>query len=73
MHTIRLDIKDSVFDKVMFLLNSLPKNEVVLKVETSDAEFRSEESLVDFFRNSPLKGELELERDHEYYTPRTAF
>lgn len=28
MHSIRLDIKDSVFDKVIYFLNNLPKNDV---------------------------------------------
>jgi len=28
MHSIRLDIEDSVFDKVIYFLNNLPKNEV---------------------------------------------
>lgn len=28
MHSIRLDIEDSVFDKVLYFLNNLPTNEV---------------------------------------------
>jgi len=28
MHSIRIDIKDSVFDKVIYFLKSLPVNEV---------------------------------------------
>ena len=28
MHTIKLTIKDSVFDKVIYFLNNLPKDEV---------------------------------------------
>jgi len=27
MHSIRLNIQDSVFDKVIYFLNNLPKNE----------------------------------------------
>jgi len=27
MHTLKLEINDSIFDKVMFFLNNLPKNE----------------------------------------------
>ena len=34
MHSIRLDIQDSVFDKVIYFLNNLPKNEV--KIITED-------------------------------------
>ncbi len=54
MHTIRLDVKDSVFDKVMFLLRSLPKNEVQLKVEKKGATQDDKDNIVDFFQNSPL-------------------
>ncbi|PHR58376.1 MAG: hypothetical protein COA44_02705 [Arcobacter sp.] len=28
MHSIRLDIQDNVFDKVIYFLNNLPKNDV---------------------------------------------
>jgi hypothetical protein len=28
VHSIRLDIQDSVFDKVIYFLNNLPSNEV---------------------------------------------
>jgi len=35
MHSIRLDIQDNVFDKVIYFLNNLPKNEV--KIITEDA------------------------------------
>jgi hypothetical protein len=35
MHSIRLDIQDSVFDKVIYFLNTLPKNKVVIKEETN--------------------------------------
>ena len=28
MHTIKLTIKDSVFDKIIYFLNNLPKDEV---------------------------------------------
>lgn len=30
MHSIKLNIQDSIFDKVIFFLNNLPKNEVVI-------------------------------------------
>jgi hypothetical protein len=30
MHSIRLDIQDSVFDKVLYFLQNLPKNEVLI-------------------------------------------
>jgi len=30
MHSVRLNIEDSVFDKVIYFLNNLPKNEVTI-------------------------------------------
>lgn len=35
MHTLKLEVNDSVFDKVMFFLNNLPKNDVKLTVEST--------------------------------------
>lgn len=33
MKTVRLDISDNVYDKVMFFLTNLPQNEVHLNIE----------------------------------------
>jgi len=33
MKTIRLDVDDSIFDKVMYFLNHLPKKDVRLNIE----------------------------------------
>lgn len=33
MKTIRLDVEDNIFDKVMFFLNNLPKNDIRLEIE----------------------------------------
>jgi hypothetical protein len=35
MHTLKLEVNDTIFDKVMFFLNNLPKNDVKLTVENS--------------------------------------
>ena len=37
MHTVKLNIQDNVFDKVIYFLQNLPKNEVEI-VENSVAE-----------------------------------
>ncbi len=34
MHTIKLNIQDSVFDKVIYFLNNLPANEVEIVEDT---------------------------------------
>ncbi len=35
MKTIRIDVKDSIFDNVMYFLNNLPKKDVRLNVENT--------------------------------------
>ena len=30
MHTLKLNIKDNVFDKVVYFLNNLPKDDVII-------------------------------------------
>ncbi|RKY52294.1 MAG: hypothetical protein DRP93_08370 [Candidatus Neomarinimicrobiota bacterium] len=35
MQTVRLDISSDIFDKVMFLLENLPKSKVRLKIENN--------------------------------------
>ena len=34
MHTIKLNIQDNVFDKVIYFLNNLPSNEVEIVEDT---------------------------------------
>jgi len=38
MHSIRLDIKDSVFDKVIYFLSNLPVNEVKIIEDTENVQ-----------------------------------
>jgi hypothetical protein len=35
MHTLKLEVNDTVFDKVMTFLNNLPKNDVKLTIENT--------------------------------------
>lgn len=53
MHTLRLKVQDNVFDKIMYFLQNLPKNEVevieekaVSKVETDFIAFLSSNPIV---------------------------
>lgn len=43
MHTLRLKVHDNVFDKIMYFLQNLPKNEVEVieekVVQKTDADF----------------------------------
>ena len=69
MHTIKIDVSDTIYDNVMFFLNNLPKKDIKLypkKVE------KKEDALTNFFQSSPLQG-LSLERETEVYQDRVSF
>jgi len=70
MQTIRLDISSDIFDKVMFILENLPKNKVKFSLENKENIHQPKKNdLVDFFQNSPLVGTLSLDRDIEMVNP----
>jgi len=72
--TIRLDISSDIFDKVMFILENLPKNKVKFSLEKRKEESQDKENnLVEFFQNSPLVDAVSLERDQEVYQGRIEF
>jgi len=68
MHTIRIDVSDVIYDKVMFFLQNLPQVDIKLH-DKKIPDHRN--SLVDFFANSPLK-DVPLERDTETYHGRVS-
>jgi len=72
MYTIKLDVNDTIYDKVMFFLKNIPvKNLEVKKVD--DTKAQKKDSIVSFFQSSPLMGELHLERDAEIYHEKVSF
>ena len=72
MYTIKIDVNDTVYDKVMLFLKKIPiKNIVVEKKDQRTSN--SKENIVNFFQSSPLVDEIVLERDREAYTNRVAF
>ena len=75
MQTIRLDIANDMYDKVVRFIENLPKNKVKLYVKKDDktTDVKKENSLVSFFRNSPLTEEVLLKRDEEVYKTRVEF
>ena len=76
MHTIRLDISNDIYDKVIAFIEKLPKNKIKLQIETKEDKTTPDNnagSLVDFFRSSPLVGEVSLEREEEVYKARVEF
>ncbi len=72
MYTIKLDVNDSIYDKVMFFLKNIPvKNLEVKKVDDTQVEKKSD--IVSFFQSSPLKGNILLERENEIYNEKVTF
>ena len=72
MYTIKLDINDSIYYKVMFFLNNIPvKNLEVKKV--SDIQAQEKNDIISFFQSSPLKGNILLEREDEIYNEKVVF
>jgi len=55
MHSIRLDIEDSVFDKVIYFLNNLPKNEVkIIETKVINDDWSYLESEIDIGLDSGI-------------------
>ncbi len=73
MYSVRLEISDKIADKVMLFLNSIPKTDI--KIQEIDGKIikSHNDSLVDFFRSSPLVGEINIERNQECYQNRIEF
>jgi ethanolamine utilization protein EutA (predicted chaperonin) len=71
MYTIKLDVSDIIYDKVMFFLKNIPiKN---LEVEKKDdKQTQKKDDIVSFFQSSPLR-DISLERDTQIYNDRVAF
>ena len=70
MHTIKINVSDRLYEKVISFLRTLPSKEIEL--QTPKEKSLQENTLVDFFHNSPLR-EISLERDQETYSERLSF
>ena len=73
MYSIKLDINDKIYEKVMFFLENIPKQDLTIKEIKNFEDKLEENNLVDFFRKSPLVGEVEIKRDSEIYSNRVEF
>jgi len=74
MHSIRLDIQDSVFDKVIYFLQNLPKDEVSIvetkvieesSIEGKDWDYWSEEEIENIGKIGFVSASFE-EDDEDY-------
>ncbi|QOG11326.1 hypothetical protein [Arcobacter sp. FWKO B] len=73
MYSVRLEISDKIADKVMFFLNSIPKTDIKIQEIDDSTKVPNKNSLTDFFRSSPLVGEIDIKNDKEYYNDRIKF
>ena len=71
MYSIKLNVNDSIFEKVMFFLNNIPTND--LKTEKISNNEVTNNNLVNFFQSSPLCGEISMSRKDEKYIDRVEF
>jgi hypothetical protein len=62
MYSIKLDINDKIYEKVMFFLENIPKQDLTIKEIKNFDDNQKKTNLVEFFRNSPLVGEIEIKR-----------
>ena len=69
MHSIRIDVSDTIYDKVMFFLQHLPKTDIKLYDKTKQ---QTTDKLSDFFKDAPLK-DLSFDRGSEIYESRVNF
>lgn len=74
MHTLKLDINDNIFDKIMFFLNNISSDDLKIKeIDKTQQPIKNQNNIVDFFQNSPISGELDLKREEETYQDRVVF
>lgn len=66
MHKLELEINDKIYAKILQFLQSFSQQDLTI----TKLNQQPEENLVDFFQNSPLVGEIDLERNKEVYEQR---
>lgn len=72
MYTIKLDVNDTIYEKVMFFLKNIPVKNLSVE-KTDEDEAKKQNDIVTFFQSSPIKGEISLERESDTYTDRVTF
>jgi len=71
MYTIKLDVNDTIYEKVMFFLKNIPVSNLEVK-KIEDFQDKTQNNIVSFFHNSPLSGNIELVREKEVYEDRVS-
>ena len=71
MQKVEINISDDILDRVLSFLEILPKDKVAINLKNSSLTNEKRDSIVDFFKNSPLSEyDILIERDKQKYTPR---
>ena len=73
MYSIKLDINDKIYEKVMFFLENIPKQDLTIREIKNYEDKLEKNNLVDFFRKRPLVRKIEIKRDSEIYSDRVEF
>lgn len=72
MYSIKLDVNEKIYDKVMFFLENISKKDLTIR-EIKNIDDKQDFNIVDFFRNSPLVGELDLKENLNYIHKELSF
>ena len=74
MRTVKLEINETIYEKIMAFLSLMPKDKVYIVTDKKAHKAKKENSsFVSFFQNSPLMDEVDLSRSEETYNGRIAF
>ena len=73
MYSVKLNINDTIFDKIMFFLNNVSKEDIKIEVKKEKKEVFYKTNLVDFFQQSPLNDTISITRGSEIYKDRISF
>ena len=75
MYTIKLNVNDTSYDKVMFFLQNIPVSNLEVKKidESKGITQNDQDNIVSFFHNSPLLDTVNLTREKEIYEDRVSF
>ena len=71
MYTIKLNVNDTIYEKVMFFLKNIPVSNLEVK-KIEDSQDKTQDDIVSFFHNSPLTGNIVLTREKEIYEDRVS-
>jgi len=73
MYTIKLDVNDKFYDKIMTFLKNIPVKNIIVEKKEDKKQKDKKSDIVSFFQSSPIVGEISLERDKQNYTDRINF